>query len=257
MKKTQTTFDPLLLPRHLRHLLDGATVYDSSCGTQARVFYLDTGYYLKLAASGSLATESALGRLLYPRGLSAEVIDYVTSTERDVLVTREVHGCDLTHLCDEPREVCRLMAAALRRLHEQPTAGLPVSQAQSEYIDAVQRPRNGRRRGNAALCDYFGLHDETSALRLAREGIERLSKDTLIHGDACLPNVIQADGRLSEFIDLGGAGVGDRHIDLYWAAWSLWYNLGTAAFTDTFLDMYGRSRFDPDMLRTVAAGELF
>lgn len=220
------------------------------------MLYLDTGYYLKLAAPGSLSTEAALGRLLYPRGLSAEVIDYVTSAERDVLVTREVCGCDLTHLCGEPREVCRLMASALRRLHEQPTAGLPVAQAQLDHIDAVRRTPRGRRRDDAALCDYFGLNDDGAMLRLAHDGLERLSVDTLIHGDACLPNVIQADGRCSGFIDLGGAGVGDRHIDLYWAVWSLWYNLGTADFTDTFLDMYGRDRFDPSMLRAVAAGEI-
>ncbi len=255
MNKTKTTLEPSSLPPHLRHLLDGATVYDSSCGARARVLYLDTGYYLKLAAPGSLSNEAELGRLLYPRGLSAEVVDYVRTAERDILVTREVPGCDLTHICGEPLEVCRLMALALRGLHEQTTDGLPVARAQLDYAGAVRRQLDGKRHVSAELCDYFGICDDEQTLRLAREGISSLSADTLIHGDACLPNVIQASGRLSGFIDLGGAGVGDRHIDLYWAVWSLWYNLGTADFSDAFLDMYGRDRFSAHMLRAMAAIE--
>ena len=53
------------------------------------------------------------------------------------------------------------------------------------------------------------------------------------------------------------AGVGDKHIDLYWAIWSLQYNLKTDQYTDYFLDQYGRENFDHDMLNVVAAFELF
>ena len=65
------------------------------------------------------------------------------------------------------------------------------------------------------------------------------------------------DGRFSCFIDLAMAGLGDKHIDLYWALWSLQYNLGTEKYTDYFLDLYGRENFEYDMLRVIAAFEAF
>jgi kanamycin kinase len=65
------------------------------------------------------------------------------------------------------------------------------------------------------------------------------------------------DWRFSGFIDLGQAGVGDRHIDLFWGAWTLWFNLKTDEYRERFYDAYGRDRVDPDLIRTVAAAEVF
>lgn len=90
-----------------------------------------------------------------------------------------------------------------------------------------------------------------------QSGRHLLRADTLIHGDACLPNIIQDQGRFSAFIDFHMSGIGDRHIDLYWAIWSLQYNLKTDAWTDLFLDMYGREHISEEALRVVAAFELF
>lgn len=85
----------------------------------------------------------------------------------------------------------------------------------------------------------------------------RLMADTLIHGDFCLPNVILQDGRFSALIDLRLAGAGDRHIDLYWAVWTLRHYLKTGRYTDYFLGQYGADSFDYDMLRAIAAFECF
>ena len=63
------------------------------------------------------------------------------------------------------------------------------------------------------------------------------------------------DGKFSTFIDVGLAGVGDRHIDIYWVLWSLWYNLKTDKYTDTFLDFYGRDKVDMERLKVVAETE--
>ena len=63
--------------------------------------------------------------------------------------------------------------------------------------------------------------------------------------------------RFSGLIDVGNGGVGDRHIDIFWGAWTLFFNLKTNAYYNRFLDAYGRDRVEPELLRTVAALESF
>ena len=64
------------------------------------------------------------------------------------------------------------------------------------------------------------------------------------------------DWRFSGFIDLGAAGIGERHIDLFWGRWTLQFNLHTDRFGDRFLDAYGRDKVDEEKLRVVAAAEV-
>ena len=92
---------------------------------------------------------------------------------------------------------------------------------------------------------------------MVSEGKTLLVNDSLIHGDYCLPNVMLDDWRHSGFIDLGNGGVGDRHIDLFWGAWTLWFNLKSDAYGDIFLDAYGRDKINKDKLKIVAACEVF
>ena len=73
----------------------------------------------------------------------------------------------------------------------------------------------------------------------------------------CLPNVMFEGRRFSGLIDLGNGGVGDRHIDLFWGAWSLFFNLKTDAYRERFLDAYGRDVIDAYMFRVIAAFEVF
>ena len=63
--------------------------------------------------------------------------------------------------------------------------------------------------------------------------------------------------RFSGFIDLDTAGVGDRHVDLFWATWTLLFNLKTDQYRDRFIDAYGCNRVNADMLRVIAAIEVF
>ena len=101
----------------------------------------------------------------------------------------------------------------------------------------------------------FGSFEEARAA--AEEGVKYLVKDAVIHGDYCLPNILLEDWRFTGFIDVGDGGMGDRHIDLFWGVWSLGFNLKTDKWGDTFLDAYGRDRMQPEMLRAVAAAEVF
>jgi len=79
--------------------------------------------------------------------------------------------------------------------------------------------------------------------------------ESLVHGDACLPNIIVGDDGPTGYIDLGDTGVGDVEVDLSAAVWSLQYNLGPG-FGRAFLTAYGRpgaTERDVDRLRAMYA----
>ena len=66
--------------------------------------------------------------------------------------------------------------------------------------------------------------------------------EVLVHGDYCLPNVLfDADRR--HFLDVGGAGVGDRYVDIVAVIWSLRHNFGKGS-VGTQLDEYGLRTLD-------------
>lgn len=68
MKKIKIEINPTEFPDTIRHLIRGATVYDSSCSAKASVYYLDTGYYIKAAPLNSLTQEANLTRLFSAMG---------------------------------------------------------------------------------------------------------------------------------------------------------------------------------------------
>ena len=84
-----------------------------------------------------------------------------------------------------------------------------------------------------------------------------LKRDTLLHGDYCLPNIMLDNWTFSGLIDLDTGGVGDRHVDLFWGTWSLRFNLKTDAYRQRFLDAYGRENIEPDLFPVIAAIEIF
>ena len=109
-----------------------------------------------------------------------------------------------------------------------------------------------------ALLPQFQINSREEAFQLIQEQGHLLKTDAFIHGDACLPNFILKDAsRFSCFIDLGLADFSDCHIDLFWAVWSLNYNLHDPKYAELFLDYYGREHVDINKLRLVAAFEAF
>ena len=256
MNKQKTTVDILEFPEALRELLSSGEIYDSSCHSGAKTLYCDSGFYIKYDRPGTLAREAEMCRMFWRMGLGVEFVNYI-SEDRDYLVTKEARGQGLHRFMEEPLTLCRLLAGALRELHSRPVEDAPESVLLTKYrqIAAGERPKGDF---DAIIRKYgFALSSPEEAWALVQANKDKLKAQTFIHGDACLPNVFCQEDRFSAFIDLGNAGLGDKHMDLFWAVWSLRYNLKTDAYGDYFLDQYGRENFDYEMLRVVSAFEVF
>lgn len=218
MKKTETTIKIVDFPKELQYIFQDAKIYDSSCSPTMKVLYSDRGYYVKIAEKGKLQKEAELVELFAQKGMGAELVTYI-SADKDYMVTKEAKGEDALHYLDNPERLCEGLAEAMKYLHSRPTEGVPVS----------------------GCMEAYGKTEKGSALK----------QDTFIHGDFCLPNIMLDDWKFGSFIDVGLAGVGDKHIDIYWVLWSLNYNLGTDKYTDYFLDLYGREKVDTEILKIV------
>lgn len=260
MKRNLIDLLPLALPRDFEKFIVGARIFDSSCSPEARVYYLekDGGYYLKTAPKGTLLREAQMTEYFHSIGLGAEVLGY-RSDDVDLLLTARMAGEDCTHAdyLTDGKRLCDTIATELRRLHELDFSHCPVSDRTSEYIATVEENYRTGNYDTSHFPDSFGYASAKDAIDVFDDGKSYLRRDVLLHGDYCLPNIMLDDWRLSGFIDLGNGGVGDRHIDIFWGVWTLGFNLHTDAYRDRFLDAYGRDKIDTEMLKIVAAAEVF
>lgn len=245
------------VPAIFHAFLDGAAVYDSSCSSVAQVWFLDKGpgFFLKKAPKDSLQKEAELTRFFRSKGLAAEVLAY-ESLDSDWLLTRRVPGEDCTWqpYLENPKRLCDTIAELLRTLHDSPVAGCPVPSRTAEYLATA---RQNYLAGSCDLSYSPDFQTAEDAWKFVEDTDKYLRSDTLLHGDYCLPNIMLDNWAFSGFIDLDHAGVGDRHVDIYWGIWSLQFNLKTDRYRDRFLDVYGREHVSEDLLETVAAIEVF
>ncbi len=215
MKKTKTLINIDDFPTELHYIFENTKVYDSSSHPTMTVLYSEKGYYVKIGEKGSLTKEAEIAKLFERKEMGVDVVSYISDV-RDYMVTRSAKGEDCTHCLNDPERLCEVLSKAMKFLHTQPVREVPVSACMETYAE----------------YDF-------------------IKQDTFIHGDFCLPNIILNNWEFSSFIDVGLAGVGDRHIDIYWALWSLEFNLKTDKYTDLFLDLYGRENYDKDILKKV------
>ena len=266
MKKTEIERIPILLPEDIGRLCEGARLYDSSCSPEAKVYFIDRegGYYLKVAPSGALGREATMTEYFCKKGLGTEVLSYI-SGENDILLTRAVAGedCTAARYLDEPGRLCDLVAERLRMLHELDASDCPVKDRISEYIALAEANFRADSYNKEHFPDSFGYSSGEEAFAALESGKSLLKNEVLIHGDYCLPNMMLDDWRFTGFIDVDHAGLGDRHIDLFWGEWSMGFNLMMHGerewekYRGRFLDAYGRDKIEKEKLRTVAAAEVF
>lgn len=260
MKRTLIKPDLTQFPAEFHPMLTKYLVFDSSCSQAARVYFLDGdgGFYLKTAPAGTLKNEADMTRYFHSKGLGTEVLMFLPG-ERDWLLTRRIPGedCLFPKYLEDPKRLCDTTATLLRRLHETDFTGCPVTNRCDAYRATAERNYCAGHFDADLFPDNWGYKSAEEAWAVTQANGKYLKSDTLLHGDYCLPNIMLDNWKFSGFIDLDSGGVGDRHIDIFWGLWTLNHNLKTDRYYDRFLDAYGRELVDPEMLRTVAAFEVF
>lgn len=254
---TKISFSSLDFPEQLRTYVEGTSLSDSSSHSGARVFYLDSGYYLKIDQKGKLEREARIASWFEQEGMGTPVIHYL-STDKDYLLTKEATGKNALAFLNQPETICGTMAQALKKLHNLHPKNFPSENQLQTYKDRALKNYEKGEFYAKVLLPQFQINSREEAFRLIQKQGHLLETNAFIHGDACLPNFILKDAsHFSCFIDLGLADFSDRHIDLFWAVWSLNYNLHDPKYAELFLDYYGRDQVDMKKLRLVAAFEAF
>lgn len=257
MKKTLIVPELNDFPSEFHSLLKGK-VFDSSCSREARVYYLaDKHLFLKRSPLGTLKTEADMTRYFGSIGLGAEVVSYI-SDGFDWLLTSEVKGEDLTHerYLSRPELLAEMLGTTLKMLHSLPTEGCPIKRTES-YLKSAEYGYKNKRYDDTLFPDNWGYASPEEAWSVIQKRGCELECNTLLHGDYCLPNTMFDGDTFSGFIDVGNGGIGDRHIDLFWGAWTLQFNLKTDKYKDIFFDAYGRNSIDFDRFSLIAACEVF
>ncbi len=137
------------------------------------------------------------------------------------------------------------------------SGGCPVTDYTARYVDAAHSASRRERYDASFFTTPCGDADLETIAHIVESHGSRPHTDVLMHGDYRLPNIILDHWSFSGFVDLDHAGLADRHIAVFWALWTLRFNLHTDEYRDRFIDVYGRDLIDEDMLRVVAAVEVF
>ena len=247
-------------PNEFYEILTNAVIYDSSCSSEAKVVFIDKdgGYFLKSAPKGKLKREADMTRYFHSKDLSANVVEYISS-ENDWLLTEKIHGedCVADKYLSNPERLCDTLAERLVLLHSLDYNDCPVQNHTEQYLLSAEKNMQSGNYDKSNFPDSFGYKNADEAWAVVKKNGHLLKTDTLLHGDYCLPNIILDDWRFSGFIDLDCGGVGDKHVDIFWGIWTLFYNLKTNKYRERFIDAYGRNQVDEDILRLVAAIEVF
>lgn len=140
------------------------------------------------------------------------------------------------------------LAKALRAIHALDPNACPFDETLTVKL---ARAADRVKTNDVNADDFDDENRGKTAAELFGE-IERLRPTTedivVVHGDACLPNMMLDEGQFSGFVDCGRLGRSDRYQDLALACRSIATNLGSE-WVGAFLRAYGITSIDEGRIR--------
>lgn len=241
----------------LRHLGD-CPLEDRTFSGTAGVFFCPqgSGLYLRVNGPGQEENHARMTDYFCKKGLGPRLVEYINDGEHDYLLTQAVPGENALapRLLEQPERLAAELGKAFRRLHEIRGEDIPVQGFSDWFLRETEDFLKNEAIPGKSPEEFRARYGVTPEQALAAlPNIRRYEGDfSLIHGDACLPNVMFSKFAFTGFIDLGAACLGDRHYDLAATLWSLGYNLKSQAYGAVFLDAYGRDFVDEERLALCA-----
>ncbi len=204
----------MTLPAVIADKIGAKEMTAESIGRSGAEVYLLSDKVLKIEETGDAPDrEYTILKWLENRLPSPRVMAFARENGKNYLLMSKLPGimaCDTTL---DPSNVTRALAEGLKMLWQVDISDCPVGCTVKTDAEAV--------------LAYEAKDDE---LRACIEEFRKLPAPTeteplvFSHGDYCLPNVFLQDGRISGFLDLGGAGIADKWYDIAVCLWSMNYN---------------------------------
>lgn len=243
------------------HLFENSIIYDSSSSDDSRVYRIknkNSEIFIKVSHKNSLYDEYIMTKYFHDIGLSAKVLDY-KSYDYDYLITEKINGenCIDTQYLNNPNRLVETLAMILKNLHQLKTNTVPRYFRTNEYINKVKINYKNNYFQKEYFAPIISFDSIEKSYEFINKNCHKLNNNTLVHGDYCLPNIILNNWDFSGFIDLGLAGQGDKHFDIFWGMWSIYYNTKDINYSKKFLKLYGSNNFDYDLLKVIACIECF
>lgn len=173
------------------------------------------------------------------------------------LVTELVAGTMLsdTSLSLSKQETLTLYGRLLRKIHEVDVSDFPCDHGRAYKLAKVKKIVTN----NEVKTQYFERElqgQEPHDLYQYLVSHQNFKEDLVFcHGDVCFPNFIYRDAKLAAVIDVSGAGINDRHLDLAIGLRTLRYNFELIGQQLTkqdiafFLDAYGIQKLDMEKIK--------
>ena len=230
------------LPKPLELRLEGFSFAEIKFGMSgARVFKLEDGnesLFLKFAPVSSdpnpafsIRAEADRLRWLRSKNLAVPKVEmFLEDGGLEFLLMTAIPGRDASQSWhhDQISSIVTTLAVSLRTWHETDPANCPFQLTlKTRIAQARARTQNASLKLELeALLEHLPKHEDL----------------VLCHGDPCVPNVLLNDDlEVSGWIDLGRAGVMDRHWDLALTVESLEVDLNPQfnGWSEHFLEAYG------------------
>lgn len=235
----------LKLPASIAFFVGDQPMRAESVGrSNARVWQIGK-FFLKVGTTDEVAEEAARLRWLAGRVPVPNVIAYERVGDERYLFTQAIEGVAAHAITQQHFDAVHALADGLRSLHALDVGACPFD---ARLDTMMAKARANALAGRVDETDFDAARLGRSALDLLREleATRPASEDLVVtHGDYCLPNVILRNGAVAGFVDVGRAGVADRHQDFACAARSIAYNYGEP-FVAPFFEAYGMA---PDPAR--------
>lgn len=244
----------LSLPPALKRVLPAARWERVGGGKSGAEVWRSSRFVVKTrrrgpATSATLQQERERLRWLTGRVPVPGVVGYEQEEGTEFLAMTRVPGIPMSDpdATLHPQRMVTLLARALREMHALPLRDCPFRETLDVRLHAArEHVLNG-------VIDA-GDFDEARLGRTPHSIFNELVRTRPIHedlvvthGDACLPNFIVNGEFVEGLIDVGRAGIADRHMDLALAWRSARSNLGPE-YAGQLLDEYGRALVDEDKL---------